>query len=583
MQMHRAPLWRIIQVMYRLVVLLFVSLIVHGALGQSVVTEEVVFSRSSGLIAGPVTLDAEPAALAGANVRYTLDNSEPLAGSPVWNGTLSINSTSIVRARVVAADGGLGPIKSRHFVLVDTTLSNYRGSKKPFSSTLPLVVIATFGNDIDNDRNSQFSYVATVMPDPVTKRASLLGPLDYQGRGGIGLRGESSAGFDQRSYSWETQDDLGADKPVSVLGLPEESDWVLYAPYTDKSMMRNEFTFSRMRALRGDGSAMRAVYCEVFVNTQPGEALSMNDYRGVYVLLERIKRDSERINLASLGNADTSSVLVTGGYIFRKDKPSLTNYSFDTAVAGIPLQVVEPSAPNNQQTTYLEEHLEEFENALFGNDFADPEDGYAKYIDPLTFIDNQLFVEITKQIDGYRLSTYFTKDRGRRIKALPLWDYNLSLGNADYLTGEFPEGWYYQQLGGTDYPWYPRLHEDPAFTLAFWDRYWELRRGVFSNSAVLKEVSTRRTRLLGGRTESVTNNTSQSIQTPAARHFRRWPILGTYIWPNERPFSLKSAPCRVSSPNDWAGWINNMRRAMSFLDRLRSRCHRVESYRVVSW
>jgi hypothetical protein len=492
------------------------------------VVEEVHFSREGGLISSSVQLAVFAPQTVGGVIRFTRDNSEPSIDSPMWTSSIDIDQSAVVRARVFEPGGGAGPVTSRHFVRLDESLTS-----KPFTSNLPIVVIEPFGADIDNDRTPQFTYAVTVRPDQ-SGVASVLGAVDYQGRGVMNLRGESSAGFDQRSYAWETQNERGTDSQASILGMPADSDWVLYAPYTDKTLMRNFLVFSLMRSLRGEGSAMRTVFCEVFVNGDPNSSVGMDDYRGVYVLMEKIKRDKNRVNIAALSATDTSPSAITGGYIFRKDKPS-PDFSFTTPIATVELQVVEPRNINAEQSAYLEGHLAEFENALYGADFANPQSGYAAFIEPLTFIDNQWFVEVTKQIDGYRLSTYFTKDRGRKIRALPLWDYNLSLGNADYLTGENPRGWYFQQ--DIEYPWYPRLHEDPAYELAHWDRYWELRRGVFSKANLTREILRIRSLLLGGRSESISNFTKEKIQSPAARHFRRWPILGQYVWPNAPGFA----------------------------------------------
>ncbi len=504
------------------------ALLLVPLFGQGTIAEEVRFSRAGGLILEAVSLDVLAPLTSGAVVRFTVDNSEPTAASPLWTGAMNVETSAVVRARIFSAGGELGPVKSRHFVRLDAALVSDAKTAKPFTSNLPIVVIEPFGADIDNNREYQFTYVATIRPDE-NGVASVLGASAYQGRGAMHLRGETSAGFDQRSYAWETHDEAGLDKAESVLGMPAESDWVLHAPYTDKTLMRNFLTFSLMRTLRGEGSAMRTVFCEVFVNDDPNTPVSMDDYRGVYVAMEKIKRDKNRVNIAELTPADTAGSALSGGYIFRKDKPS-PDYSFETPIGFVPLQVVEPKAINTEQAAYLEGHLGEFEEALFGDDFANPQTGYAAFIDPLTFIDNQWFVEVTKQIDGYRLSTYFTKDRGRKIRALPLWDYNLSLGNADYLSGDNPRGWYYEE--GYDYQWYPRLHEDPAYELAHWDRYWELRRGVFSKANLTAEILRIRNLLLGGRTERVTNTTRDTVQSPAARHYRRWPILGEYVWPN---------------------------------------------------
>ncbi|WP_289460375.1 hypothetical protein, partial [Klebsiella pneumoniae] len=74
------------------------------------------------------------------------------------------------------------------------------------------------------------TYAVVIAPDPVTGRARLDGPSDYQGRSGTHVRGESSSGFDQKSYAWETWDNKDQDKDESILGMAAESDWALIAP-----------------------------------------------------------------------------------------------------------------------------------------------------------------------------------------------------------------------------------------------------------------------------------------------------------------------------------------------------------------
>lgn len=496
-------------------------------LGQSAVTEEVVFSRLGGLITGKVTLQAETPRTPGAEIHYTLDDTEPQTSAPRWTGPLVIEKSTTLRARIIVPEGGMGPVKSRQFLRLDRSLINYQGKGRPFSSNLPLVIVGTYGRQIDAVREAQPVFATTLLP---TKGKTLItGRPEYLGLSTMHQRGETSAQLDQGSYTWETVSEAGEDKAETILGMPAESDWVLYSPYGDKSLMRNLLVFSLMRELRGEGSAMRTRFCEVFINTDPSKPVSMADYRGVFVLMEKIKRDKNRVNVAKLEAADTDAAKVTGGYIFRKDKPD-DAYAFLTDRWNVELQVAEPEEPNQQQKDYLRNYMNQFEAALDGENFADPATGYASYIDPETFMDNQWFVEITKQIDGYRYSSYFSKDRGRRVKALPLWDYDLSLGNANYLTASDPLGWYHEQT--TDDPWYPRLHEDPLYELQYWDRYWTMRRGIFSNANITRAILRQRNLLLNGRAEPVTNRTAGSIQSPAARHFRRWPILGQYVPPN---------------------------------------------------
>jgi hypothetical protein len=536
--------------------------------------EEVAFSRTGGLLSGPVTLTVAPAAEAGAVVRYTLDNSRPHAASPVFpEAGLVLNSSGVagalnaavnIRAAVFAPGRLPGKISSRTFIPLDASLTNYRGSGQPFSSNLPIIVFHSFGRPIDTSGGSpgnrvfSYCYGLTLAPDPAAGSRSLItGPTDYQGRGGVHVRGETSSGFAQKPYSWELWDNYENDKDESILGLSADSDWALISNYNDKSVLRNKLPFDTMYELNGEGSAMRERYVEVFFRQQDSGALRAADYRGIYVLTERIKRHKDRVDIERVLPCDdvlTNNPAVddlapiSGGYIFRKDKDPQEN-PFITS-SGQALQIREPDPPTANQTAYIRGYMNRFETALNGTNFADPVDGYAKYIDVDSFIDNHIWVEFCKQIDGYRLSTYWTKERGGKVRALPIWDYNLSLGNANYLTGYNPIGWYFAEgdiYNTANYPWYKRLFADPEFTRKYWDRYWQLRRTILSTPNLMARIDSMVNLLSDGQPfVAVSNGTgtwptgTPSVDNPIGRHHLRWKRLGVYDWPNAS--SLPSSP-----------------------------------------
>ena len=115
--------------------------------------------------------------------------------------------------------------------------------------------------------------------------------------------------FPKKQYAVETRDALGNDLDVSLLGFPEESDWILFAPYNDKSLMRDVLVY-KIAASMGR-YASRSKFCEVVLN---------DEYIGVYVLLEKVKRDANRVNIKKLEPPDISGDALTGGYIIKIDK-----------------------------------------------------------------------------------------------------------------------------------------------------------------------------------------------------------------------------------------------------------------------
>jgi hypothetical protein len=164
----------------------------------------------------------------------------------------------------------------------------------------------------------------------------------------------------------------------------------------------------------------------------------------------------------------------------------------------------------------LKDYVNRFEAALYGPDFMDPTKGYRAFIDPDSFIDHHLLVEATKNVDGFRFSTFFYKDRGGRINMGPAWDWNLSFGNASGKQGYMPEHWLWPQLDDSQYSWFRRLFEDPDFAQRYVDRWAQLRTNVFATSNVLARIDAM----------------AKQLNDAQARNFSRWEIMGVDISPN---------------------------------------------------
>ena len=171
---------------------------------------------------------------------------------------------------------------------------------------------------------------------------------------------------------------------------------------------------------------------------------------------------------------------------------------------------------SQQEKDWIRSFMNSFEAALYGSNFTDPVNGYARFIDVGSFIDHHIIVELAKNIDGFRLSTYMHIDHAGILHMGPVWDYDLSLGNANYLEGWIPTGWYNRQLGDPDYPYWRRLFQDGEFKLRYADRWFELRRNLFTTDRLLQRIE----------------DYAVLLNEPQARNFQRWAILGIYVWPN---------------------------------------------------
>ncbi len=344
---------------------------------------------------------------------------------------------------------------------------------------------------------------------------------DYSGKISIKQRGESSTGFLKKSYTIELQKEDGSNNNVSILGLPAENDFVLHGPYSDKTMIKNVLTYELYR--RTGKWAPRTRYIEIILN---------GDYRGVYVLTEKLKRDKNRVDIDKLTSKDTSAIDMSGGYILRRDKTSdMDENEYWRSPVPQPYhqrmtyQYYYPKFEDltTDQANYIKDWMQNFDEMMSGDNFDDPGTGYNKYIKVKSFIDMMFINEISKGIDNYLFSTYFYKendeDGGKFVAGAP-WDYNLGYGNLDYgLSWDAPEpfGWCYTQ-GGRTY-WFRRLLEDNIYQNSVYCRWSDFRSTIYSDESILNII------------DSCVNELGDAVD----RNFEKFPNLGLYIWPAKEP------------------------------------------------
>ena len=707
-------------------------------------------------------------------VRYTLDGSLPATNSALYSTPLLLSNSCLLQAWAFAAGHPTGALAGATFTLLETNVTD-------FKSSLPLVLVQTFGQPVHAETN--VTAAVRFIEAEAGGRTVLAGPANFEGRAVVKVRGYTSRRYPKHSFTVELRDAFDDSVHAPLLGLPKDSDWVLYAPYPDKSLVRDALAYELSNELGRYASRTRFV--EVFVN-ETTNRLSRVHYAGIYVLEEKIKRGEHRVNVQKLSPADKAEPAITGGYIFKKDhleellhdeppppppvgaaahpRPpragfptgpggfpadpagflpphedtitlvnvvtttnvaqvtnlaavssivwftnvagatnivavtnvavltnliiapsitttrhiatvtniaSLTNTASVTNIASIPNQppfpgvlnftnvvaftnvamftniasvtntssvtnlanftriaavtnvasitniasvtnvtsatnleitatpvwatnlvsvtnlvvvtnnspaavaatnapaatntadaklsvlaklvetgkgfvssrtnaffYVEPKAKGitPEQRGWLSNYVNRLEQALYGPDFRHPTNGYAAFIDTESFIDHHLIVEATKNIDGFRFSTFFSKERGGKIKMEPIWDWDLAFGNASGKEGRQFEHWYWPQLDDRQYSWFRRLFEDADFGQRYVDRWAELRTNAFATANLIARVDAWAT----------------ALKEPAARNFERWPILGQTI--NTEPFAGKTYDDEIVYLK---GWLSN--------------------------
>lgn len=387
--------------------------------------------------------------------------------------------------------------------------SVFYGQVQLSESNLPIVIIQTNGQQILHDER------ITVDLGIIFNDAGQINHIEdpwnnYNGKVSIELRGNTSLEFPKKSYAFETQDENGGNLNISLVGLPSENDWVLYGPYSDKSLMRNVITYELAR--RMGRYAPRTRFCEVILN---------GEYVGVSVLTEKIKQDDNRLDIAKLTANDTIGDDLTGGYILRIDRwdgvgwlSPYTQYVFyelwdpdDNAILPIQLE-------------YIHHFVDSVEAALY-NMPQTPDTIVKQLIDIDVFSDYIISNELSKNVDSYRLSTYLYKDKDSndsRLKMGPLWDYNIAYGNCHDHEGYLVENFIYSYTQFFPHsPFYIRkLMEQPFFQNNIRCRWEELRQNTLSISSI----------------DAIIDSCSLLLNDAQERNFQKWDILGIQIWPN---------------------------------------------------
>lgn len=429
-------------------------------------------------------------------------------------------------------------------VIFGKTPDWFRPPVTPNSSNLPIIKINTEGKTIVDEPKITAKMQVINNANGINKFDDTI--YEYDGFIGIEIRGNTSQMFEKKSFNVETRLADGSNNSVSLLGMPKENDWVLHGPYSDKSLMRNALAYHIGNAMQ-NGWHPRTKFVEVEIN---------GEYRGIYLFVEKIKIDKNRVNIAKLKTTDNTGDELTGGYIISIDRDQVGSWNSPfmgrTGSVDVPFSYVDPDYEDltPQQRYYIRSYITEFEYALHGTNYKDENVGYRKYIDVMSFIDYFIITELSRNLDGYRVSVYFHKDRdsaGGKLNMTPFWDFNICFGNANFFSAGNTAGWASDGIGKGDWYeipfWWDKFRTDPYFETMLKYRWEQLREDVLSKTTI--------------------NNFIDSCQTvlkdAQVRNFEKFDILGSYVWPNNYIGGTYAA--EVTYLKNWIGnrisWLDS--------------------------
>ena len=397
---------------------------------------------------------------------------------------------------------------------------------------------------------------------------------------GIKVRGQSSAMFPKPGYSVEVRDDKGEGMDVSMFGLPPADDWVLHGPYVDKSMLRNALAYWLFR--QAGRYAPRTKHFDLYIN---------GVYRGVYVMVEKIKRGKYRVNVSKLKETDIAGDSLTGGYIWAFDKVGTNTggggsnnqggiqaEGFNTS-DGLNVILHYPKKANIQkeQEEYLKKYLNDLE-ALFKN--GKNGDGFDKYVDLGSAVDYVLHQEITNNGDSYWCSFFLHKPKDKtkngvftegKVTLGPPWDFNLAMSNGGMMGfGGSGNSWQIESssksgnggmwgMGGGSLiapKWLTGMWKRSDYQSELKKRWAELRSGVWHTKVM----------------DAYLDSMKTYLTKAAERNFKRWPNLGKNSGQND-PDPEPMKYCNSSSggmgmgmggnnADTWEGEVEHLRKKM---------------------
>jgi hypothetical protein len=341
------------------------------------------------------------------------------------------------------------------------------------------------------------------------------GTVAYSDHAAVELRGRSSLGFPKKNYAVELRTAANVDNPANLLGMGGEADWVLDGAWADRSFMRNRLTFGLFRDMSSDRWAPQARYCELTTNGK---------YAGIYVLLEKIKRDDDRIVLpADDGTGST--------FVVKQDDDGALKL---TIGSGSKWQVVYPNSSiiTTTQTQAVQNWLNQLGTALRSSNAADT----LGMFNQAALVDWILVEEFAKNIDAFNLSLYFVRNAGAPAWVVP-WDIDLGYGQPTLTDApnDQPSGWVYTRTSLIT-----KLAQNASLRQALGLRWRELRKGIFSTQAIMARL-----------------DGYAAILNPdaIARNFALWPIADVDFSQFYEPYTFYRVSNYAEEVTHFRTWI----------------------------
>ena len=312
----------------------------------------------------------------------------------------------------------------------------------------------------------------------------------FDGKTEVKGRGNSTWDMPKKPYR------IKLDKKASLLGMPENKNWVLLANYADKSLIRNEVAFSLSRSI-GRPFTVASRFVELYLN---------GSYLGSYQLTQQVKEGPGLVDIEEQQEGTTSLPDLSGGYLIEQDLFANGEPVYFYTAKRMPFVIKYPDEDkiNQQQKDYIKNHFQKLEDALYAANFTDPINGYRKYFDVNSYVDYYIVNEVIGNPDAFRSTYLFKKRNDDKIYTGPIWDFDKAANNdnrlGDQVNGLMSNSAFEPKI------WFKRLMMDQSFRQRIRSRWNELKPKIQALPAVLAPLE-------------------KKLAVSQVRNFTKWDIL----------------------------------------------------------
>lgn len=352
---------------------------------------------------------------------------------------------------------------------------------------------------------------------------------------GIKGRGNTSWGMPKKGYN------IKFDSKQSILGMPAAKKWCIIANYSDKTLLRNKYASYLGNEIFNYGWNPHFVSVDVVMN---------GEYLGNYIICEKITISEDRVNVQDISDCTTKKInegkytdvnndgeidYRDGGFILEADQESRVDaedYYFRTTKCGLCLK--DPDDIDDEIKEIIKNTVQTAEDVLYSDNFDDAETGWMNYFDVNSFVDWYLVNEFAKNNDAVFYSSVFLfyNPLDGKIHIGPNWDFDIAFGNINYNDCDKIEGFWIKKAS-----WISRMFEDQRFVILVKSRWNEKKNDVqqtFSNNGIIQSMK-------------------DAVRGSANYNFIKWPILGSYVWPN--PVGVENRATYFSEVDYMTNWL----------------------------